>query len=145
MSKPELEFFDTGQVGWEADPRGIPGLFMKVLSRDEATGDFSSMQKLDPGCDMRAAGVQRHPFWEEVYIVSGSLSDLTLNQEFAAGHYACRPPGMPHGPFGSQAGCITFQVCYHSGAAAGAGDRSPKLDMRRPRSWSTDWSPDLVR
>ena len=121
MSKPELEFFDTGQVGWEADPRGIPGLFMKVLSRDEATGDFSSMQKLDPGCDMRAAGVQTHPFWEEVFIVSGSLVDVNLNQEFAAGHYACRPPGMPHGPFISQAGCITFQVCYHSDRAAFSG------------------------
>jgi hypothetical protein len=121
MSKPELEFFDTGQVGWEADPRAIPGLFMKVLSRDEATGDFSSMQRLDPGCDMRAAGVQTHPFWEEVYIVSGSLVDLNLNQEFAAGHYACRPPGMPHGPFISQAGCITFQVCYHSDRDAFSG------------------------
>jgi hypothetical protein len=121
MSKPELEFFDTGQVGWEADPRAIPGLFMKVLSRDEATGDFSSMQRLDPGCDMRAAGVQTHPFWEEVYIVSGSLVDLNLNQEFAAGHYACRPPGMPHGPFISQAGCITFQVCYQSDRDAFSG------------------------
>ncbi|MED5569770.1 MAG: cupin, partial [Chloroflexota bacterium] len=29
------------------------------------------------------------------------------------GMYACRPPGMPHGPYLSPIGCTTFEVRYY--------------------------------
>jgi hypothetical protein len=39
------------------------------------------------------------------YIVEGSITDLRLNETFTAGMYACRPPGMAHGPWRSEDGC----------------------------------------
>jgi hypothetical protein len=38
--------------------------------------------------------------------------DIPLQQKFSAGMYACRPPGMKHGPWRSEEGCITFEVRY---------------------------------
>ncbi|MDQ7864644.1 hypothetical protein RCO48_36750 [Peribacillus frigoritolerans] len=54
-------------------------------------------------------GVQVHDFWEELYIIEGSLIDLRLNEEFTAGMVACRPPGMEHGPWKSPDGCKIFR------------------------------------
>ena len=58
-------------------------------------------------------GVQRHDFWEEVWIIDGALHDIPLNQTFPKGMYACRPPGMPHGPWRTPDGCTTFEVRYY--------------------------------
>lgn len=36
---------------------------------------------------------------EEVILLQGRLYDRALKQWFGVGHYACRPPGMVHGPY----------------------------------------------
>jgi hypothetical protein len=59
-----------------------------------------------------------HPFWEEVFILEGALHDLTLDQVFPAGTYACRPPGMAHGPWVASEGCLTVEVRYTRQAGA---------------------------
>ena len=52
----------------------------------------------------------RGPYWdrtriaaltrrEEVYILDGRLRDRTLQRWIEPGEYACRPPGMVHGPY----------------------------------------------
>jgi hypothetical protein len=92
---------------------GIPGLSEKILSHDPETGDYTRMLHFEPGTDTTPMGVQRHDFWEEVWIVAGSLHDLALDQTFTAGMYACRPPGMPHGPWRAPEGCTTFEVRYY--------------------------------
>ena len=51
-----------------------------------------------------------HDFWEEVYIVEGSHWDG--DQHFKKGMYACRPPGMKHGPYWTDEGVVTFEVRY---------------------------------
>jgi hypothetical protein len=58
-----------------------------------------------------------HDFWEEVFIVDGSLMDLGLRQTFSAGMYACRPPGMLHGPYRSPSGALLFETRYRRGRA----------------------------
>jgi hypothetical protein len=68
-----------------------------------------------PGCDTSPNGPQVHDFWEEVFILEGGIHDLTLGETFTAGMYACRPPGMPHGPWTSPDGCTTFEVRYSAG------------------------------
>jgi 8-oxo-dGTP pyrophosphatase MutT (NUDIX family) len=73
------------------------------------------MTRFEPGC--QTEGTMRHEFWEEVWILSGSLHDLRLGQTFTTGMYACRPPGMPHGPWRSDDGCVTFEVRYTSGSS----------------------------
>ena len=90
----------------------VPGLFERILANDAATGVASRMLRFDPGTDTSSAGPQVHEFWEEVYIVEGSLHDLRLDQTFTSGSYACRPPGMAHGPWVAANGCVTFEVRY---------------------------------
>ena len=48
--------------------------------------------------------------WEEVFILKDTLIDTSLNQTFKAGSYACRSPGMKHGPMFHPTGCISFEV-----------------------------------
>ncbi len=109
MSKPELEFFDSDLVPWQPEA-GIEGLYSKTLAADPDAGSYTRLLKFEPGCNTSPAGVQRHPHWEEIWIVSGSIHDLTLDATFTAGMYACRPPGMAHGPWVSPYGCVTFEV-----------------------------------
>jgi hypothetical protein len=112
MPKPEYEFFEPSQVP-SRSVGGIPGLTEKILSEDPETGDYTRMLIFAPGTDTTPMGVQTHEFWEEVWIIEGSIHDLTLDQTFSAGMYACRPPGMPHGPWRSLNGCRTFEVRYY--------------------------------
>ncbi len=113
MAKQEREFFPVTDVDWTPALGGaVPGLFERILASDPDTGVASRILRFDPGTDTSVAGVQIHPFWEEVYILEGSLHDLTLGQTFPRGTYACRPPGMHHGPWIAPDGCLTFEVRY---------------------------------
>lgn len=109
--KPELEFFDTRAVPWTPVPGGVAGLTEKILA-SAGPGVATRLLRWEPGTDTTRAGAQVHAFWEEVYILEGSIRDLTLNQVFTRGMYACRPPGMRHGPWVSPDGCLTFEVRY---------------------------------
>ena len=64
------------------------------------------------GADFSFAGVLTHEFWEEVWIIEGTLTDLTLGKTFTASSYACRPPGMKHGPYRSDTGVLMFEIRY---------------------------------
>ena len=113
MPKPQREFFPVPSVDWTPALGGaVPGLNERILAADAEAGVATRILRFDPGTDTSAAGVQAHDFWEEVYIMEGSLHDLTLNQTFPRGSYACRPPGMPHGPWVAPEGCTTFEVRY---------------------------------
>lgn len=91
----------------------VPGLFERILAvEDPETGVATRILRFDPGTDTTPGGVQVHAFWEEVYILEGTLHDLTLDQTFPKGTYACRPPGMRHGPWVAPDGCLTFEVRY---------------------------------
>ena len=110
--KPEHEFFPVTDVPFTpVDPR-VPGMTERVLARDAAAPVATRILQFAPGTDTSVLGPQKHAFWEEVYILSGSLTDLTLGKTFPAGTYACRPPGMPHGPWVAPDGCLTFEVRY---------------------------------
>jgi hypothetical protein len=113
MPKPELEFFDpraTMQWTAAADTEGLSEI---VLARDDQSGDLTRLFRFAPGTDTTHMGVQRHDYWEEVLIVEGALHDLTLDRTFGAGSYACRPPGMAHGPWSAPDGCVMFEQRYY--------------------------------
>ena len=115
MPKPEREFFTATDVGWTVVPGPAGGLRERILA-SARPGVATRILEFAPGCDTSPNGVQVHDFWEEVYILTGAFTDLTLNQTFTAGQYACRPPGMPHGPWRSENGCTTFEVRYDADA-----------------------------
>jgi hypothetical protein len=89
---------------------GGPGVREKILSRDPDTGDVTRLLRFDGG--VQTSGTITHDFWEEVWILDGELIDLGTQQTFSAGMYACRPPGMPHGPYRVPRGCTTLEMRY---------------------------------
>jgi hypothetical protein len=107
--KRALEFFDVESLPWEPI-EGQAGLSERILAGSRDSHDHSRMLRFAPGTV--TAETLTHPFWEEVWIIEGSIRDIRLNEVFTAGMYACRPPGMPHGPWESLHGCTTFEVRY---------------------------------
>jgi len=106
-------------TGWET-PQGYPeGIQQKILagSLDETakTGNRSRLLRFAPGVYTTKPFV--HDYWEEVLLISG---DLTVGNDergeggeaFAPLTFACRPPGVFHGPFKSGAGCLLFEIHY---------------------------------
>ncbi|CCG02368.1 cupin domain-containing protein [Blastococcus saxobsidens] len=112
MAKPEHEFFPVENIAYTICPGDNPKIKERILAADDKAGVATRILRYEPGADFTASGVQRHDFWEEVYILEGSFTDLTLGETFTAGMYACRPPGMPHGPWRSDEGVTTFEVRY---------------------------------
>jgi hypothetical protein len=115
VPKPEREFFPTGEVEWTPVPDSkCEGLSERVLARDDEAGVATRILRFAPGTDTSPNGVLSHDFWEEVYILEGAIHDLELDRTFTAGMYACRPPGMRHGPWVSPDGCVTVEIRYRS-------------------------------
>jgi hypothetical protein len=112
VSKPEFEFFPANTIAWTPVPGGVPGLTERILAYDPQRRVATRMLHMDPGTDTSVNGTLTHDFWEEVYILEGSMFDIVLGQNFTAGMYACRPPGMKHGPWKTAEGCTTFEVRY---------------------------------
>ena len=121
MNKPHIEFLALDmQSGW-ATPEGYPdGIKQKILASDldelRKTGSRTRLLRFEPGVFTTAPFVHDH--WEEVYLVSG---DLTVGnnaegkggESFLSPTYACRPPGVHHGPFKSETGCMLFEIHYY--------------------------------
>lgn len=112
MAKPEYEFFPVTDVEYTVCVGGNPAVTERILSSDPDAGVATRILRYAPGADSTPMGVQKHDFWEEVYIIEGSFTDCTLGETFTAGMYACRPPGMAHGPWRTDEGVVTFEVRY---------------------------------
>ncbi|WP_336000456.1 cupin domain-containing protein [Halorientalis halophila] len=114
MPTEDKELFDplADDSGIEWEPvEGYPdGIYEKVLYMDE-DGSHSRILKFEPGVETDE--VLNHDFYEEVYVISGGLIDKTLGEVFEAGTYACRTPGMEHGPYETPIGCMTFETRYY--------------------------------
>ena len=106
-------------TGWEM-PAGYPeGIQQKILagSLDETakTGNRSRLLRFAPGVYTTKPFV--HDYWEEVLLISGDLT-VGNNERGEGGEtftpltFACRPPGVFHGPFKSKAGCLLFEIHY---------------------------------
>jgi hypothetical protein len=120
VTKEHKEFFAVDFDGGWATPPGYPdGIQEKTLAGalDEANGRGSRTRLLrfQPGVHTTVPFVHEH--WEEVYLVSGDLwvgndENGQGGEQFQANTYACRPPGVPHGPFRSEGGCVLFEIHY---------------------------------
>jgi hypothetical protein len=119
--KPHTEFEKLDlETGWES-PEGYPaGIRQKILSadidEDGKSGSRTRFLKFDPGAYSSVPFVHDH--WEEVYLVSGDLivgndENGDGGEKFNAPTYACRPPGVHHGPFKSDTGCILYEFHYY--------------------------------
>ena len=109
--KQELEFFDPQREGTWFRPEGYPeGVTQLTITECPETGVFTRFLKFEPG--VATTATLSHDCWEEVYIIEGALrADGCV---YTAGMAAVRPPHMPHGPFSTEGGCMTYEVHYIS-------------------------------
>lgn len=124
QAKPHIEFTALDmEEGWAVPPGYPDGIMQKILASDiderRKTGSRSRLLRLDPGAYSTEPFVHDH--WEEVYLVSGDLivgndANGEGGEPFLAPTYACRPPGVHHGPFKSNGGCILFEIHYYPNA-----------------------------
>lgn len=111
MAKPELEFHEPTS-DWR--DTNIEGLTERILAADPDTDAITRLLRFAPGTDTSPNGTLVHGFWEEIYVISGDLTDTRLGETFVQGEYACRPPGMLHGPWTSREGALLFEVRYYA-------------------------------
>ena len=128
FSKPEIEFLDpavTPGFPWVPLDFDRTGQLSEIiLSGSHASGWVTRLLRFEPGTDTTPNGVLTHDVWEEVFILEGEITDLRLNQTFTKGMYACRPPGMEHGPWTSGPGAITFETRYPEPTELPAGEQA---------------------
>jgi hypothetical protein len=105
MAKPEIEFTATSSVEFSPCIPPVDGLSEAILARDDENGAVTRILKFAPGTDTSPAGVLTHDFWEEIFIIEGSVTDQRLNRTFSAGDWAVRPPGHGTRPLGLRARC----------------------------------------
>ena len=105
--------------GFATLPGYPPGFTEKILagSLDETNrkGSRTRLLRIDPGIYSTAPFV--HEYWEEVYLLSGDLivgndAQGRGGQKFTGPTYACRPPGVHHGPFKSDGGCLMLEIHF---------------------------------
>ena len=124
VNKEHREFHAIDmEHGWDT-PVGYPaGIQQKILagSLDEKnrSGTRSRLLRFAPGVYTTVPFV--HEYWEEVYLVSGDLivgndANGRGGERFQPNTYACRPPGVYHGPFKSETGCLLFELHYFAEA-----------------------------
>jgi hypothetical protein len=106
--------------GWET-PAGYPsGIQQKIIagSLDEMNkrGNRTRLLRFAAGTYTTKPFV--HDYWEEVFLVSGDLivgnDDRGDGGEKFEGYtYAVRPPGIYHGPFKSDQGCLLLETHFY--------------------------------
>jgi len=119
--KPHLEFVGVDlKAGWETPPGYPPGFTQKVLASDideqAKRGSRTRLLRIEPGAYSSEPFVHDH--WEEVFLVQGDLvvGNDARGQGGASSRaftYACRPPGVHHGPFASKGGCLLYEIHYY--------------------------------
>ena len=117
LFKAHQEFMTLDMnAGWSV-PAGYPaGIEQKILSGrlDEQArrGSRTRLLRFKPGTFSTEPFV--HEYWEEVLLISGDLIVGTgeAAEAFLPHTYACRPPGVFHGPFRSEGGCLLVEIHY---------------------------------
>ncbi len=111
MAKPEQEFHQPA-APWTAVGGLVRGIWTRTLADDPATGAYTGLLRYEPGVDTSPTGMRAHDYWEEVYLLEGDLTDPRLGEMFTAGMYACRPPGMEHGPWRTERVVVMLEIRY---------------------------------
>jgi len=122
FNKGHLEFHVLDMAdGWHALPGYPPGFREKViageLDEQARRGNRTRLLRIEPGAFSTAPFV--HDYWEEVFLLSGDLivgNDVAGRggEQFRGYTYAVRPPGITHGPFRSETGCLLLENHYYA-------------------------------
>lgn len=121
VNKPHCEFSAVDlSTGFAPPPGYPPGFAEKILAGglDEKNKQGSRTRLLRIAAGAYSTEPFVHEYWEEVYLLSGDLivgNDARGRggEKFTGPTYACRPPGVHHGPFKSDTGCLLLEVHYY--------------------------------
>lgn len=100
----EMVAVDPEKIEWEPIGELPEGAWIKILSSDEETGEFSCLIKFDKGF---REPKHTHPSDHDVLILKGELVGPEGN-EMKEGVYLFAPAGEEHGPYDAPRGCIVF-------------------------------------
>jgi hypothetical protein len=116
----EFHKLDMGD-GWHTLPGYPAGIQQKVIAGelDERAkkGNRTRLLRFAPGTYTTDPFV--HEYWEEVFLLSGDLivgndKNGQDGEKFEGYTYAVRPPGVFHGPFKSEKGCLLLETHFFS-------------------------------
>ena len=88
--------------GWT--PLDFPGVSMKVLFTDEATGAMAVITRMDAGAVIPAHYHTKAD--ETVYVLEGDF--VEDGESHGPGTFFAGKAGVPHGPHGSVGGCTVL-------------------------------------
>jgi len=111
---PSLGMKAIREEDWVALP-GFPGLQQIILSGslDETRRSGRRSRLVRIGAGMKTTTTLVHEYFEETYLVSGSLHLVQKpGTKIIAPAFVLRPPGTPHGPFASDDGCVMLEIHY---------------------------------
>lgn len=90
----------TATAAWK--PSAVPGVSVKVLRRDKATGESTSLVRFEPRARFPA---HNHPAGEEIFVVEG---DFTVGpHRLTTGDYLYTPPNEKHAA-STEGGCLVI-------------------------------------
>jgi hypothetical protein len=97
-------------------PSGLRAEGARLIDEVAKRGSRTRLLKIEPGAYSTEPFVHDH--WEEVFLVQGDLvvgndAKGKGGQSSRAFTYACRPPGVRHGPFTSKSGCLLYEIHYY--------------------------------
>ncbi len=107
------------EQGWTLLPGYPPSIQEKILTNnfheEAGKGHKTRLLRFQPGAFTTKPF--KHDYWEEVLLISGDLEvadsqSQSHKESFAPFTYACRPPGIDHGPFRSVTGCLLYEIHY---------------------------------
>jgi hypothetical protein len=121
FDKGHREFYALDMDSDWHTPAGYPaGFKQKIIAGDlderARRGNRTRLFRLDPGAFTTTPVV--HDYWEEVFLVSGDLiiggnADGSGGETFRGYTHAVRPPGVYHGPFRSETGCLLLETHWY--------------------------------
>ncbi|MCW5653032.1 cupin domain-containing protein [Hydrogenophaga sp.] len=89
LAELDSRYVSVGNLPWKPTP--TPGIDMKILLEDKATGLLTALFRWQPGT---ALDLHEHVEIEQTYVLEGSLVDD--EGEVKAGDYVWRPRGNRH-------------------------------------------------
>jgi hypothetical protein len=124
-TKLHREFFDVirdadARGAWRTLPTAGAPLSELILADDfdpaARLGSRTRLVRWAPGALLPEPVV--HDFHEEVFVVDGEFvvgcdASGEGGETFGPFTYACRPPGVLHGPFASRTGCTLLEFMYY--------------------------------
>jgi hypothetical protein len=108
MPKPQKGMFDTEAMPWVKVGGAPDGVMEKILNRDPETGSYTRLLKLEPGIEMPE--VLEHDFYEEIYVLEGTIVNRSTNAVTKSGFYCYRHPHMRHGNFKTPDGALLLEI-----------------------------------